>query len=94
MNVEAEIRDLKRRVSELEGSFGFLTRQVQTVHRDLLAFEAKTEDKLKEHDKRFDKIEGEIDYLRRDVGGLRSDLPKIVADAMREVNAEKPRRKS
>jgi hypothetical protein len=24
MNVEAEIRDLKRRVSEIEGSFGFL----------------------------------------------------------------------
>jgi chromosome segregation ATPase len=93
MNVEAEIRDLKRRVSELEGSFGFLTRQVQTVHKDLLAFEAKTEDKLKEHDKRFDKIDGELDYLRRDVRGLRSDLPKIVGDAMREANAEKPRRK-
>ena len=29
MNVEAEIRDLKRRVSEIEGSFGFLTQQVQ-----------------------------------------------------------------
>ena len=41
MNVEAEIRDLKRRVSELEGSFGFLTEQVKTVHRDLLAFEEK-----------------------------------------------------
>jgi predicted nucleic acid-binding Zn-ribbon protein len=93
MNVEAEIRDLKRRVSELEGSFGFLTRQVQAVHKDLLAFEAKTEDKLKEHDKRFDKIEGELDYLRRDVRGLRSDLPKIVGDAMREANAESPRRK-
>ena len=93
MNVEAEIRDLKRRVSELEGSFGFLTRQVQTVHKDLLAFEAKTEDKLKEHDKRFDKIEGELVYLRQDVRGLRSDLPKIVGDAMREANGEKPRRK-
>jgi predicted RNase H-like nuclease (RuvC/YqgF family) len=93
MNVEAEIRDLKRRVSELEGSFGFLTRQVQTVHKDLLAFEAKTEDKLKEHDKRFDKIEGELDYLRRDVRGLRSDLPKIVGDAVRGANAEQPRRK-
>jgi hypothetical protein len=93
MNVEAEIRDLKRRVSELEGSFGFLTRQVQTVHKDLLAFEAKTEDKLKDHDKRFDKIDGELDYLRRDVRGLRSDLPKIVGDAVREANAEKPRRK-
>ena len=86
MNVEAEIRDLKRRVSELEGSFGFLTRQVQTVHKDLLAFEAKTEGKLKEHDKRFDKIE-------QDIQGLRDDMPKIVGDAMREVNAEKSRRK-
>jgi predicted nucleic acid-binding Zn-ribbon protein len=86
MNVEAEIRDLKRRVSELEGSFGFLTRQVQTVHKDLLAFEAKTEDKLKEHDKRFDKIE-------RDIRGLREDMPKIVGDAVRGANAEKPRRK-
>jgi predicted nucleic acid-binding Zn-ribbon protein len=87
MNVEAEIRDLKRRVSELEGSFGFLTRQVQTVHKDLLAFEAKTEDKLKEHDKRFDKIE-------RDIRGLRDDMPKIVGDAVREANVAKPPRKS
>ena len=86
MNVEAEIRDLKRRVSELEGSFGFLTRQVQTVHKDLLAFEAKNDDKLKEHDKRFDKIE-------QDIQGLRDDMPKIVGDALREANAEKPRRK-
>jgi predicted nucleic acid-binding Zn-ribbon protein len=87
MNVEAEIRELKRRVSELEGSFGFLTRQVQTVHKDLLAFETKTEDKLKEHDRRFDKID-------RDIQSLRDDIPKIVGDVMREVNAEKPRRKS
>ena len=94
MNVEAEIRELKRRVSELEGSFGFLTRQVQSVHKDLLAFEAKTEDKLKEHDKRFDKVDSELDYLRRDVRGLREDLPKIVGEAAREANAEKSRLKS
>jgi hypothetical protein len=29
MNIEAEIRDLKRRVSELEESFGFLTQQIK-----------------------------------------------------------------
>jgi len=86
MNVEAEIRDLKRRVSELEGSFGCLPRQVQTVHKDLLAFEAKTEDKLKEHDKRFDNIE-------RDIQGLRDDMPRIIGDVIREVNAEKSRRR-
>ena len=38
MDVEAEIRDLKRRVGELEGGFGFLTQQLQGVHRDLLGF--------------------------------------------------------
>jgi hypothetical protein len=39
MNVEAEIRDLKRRVAEIEGSFGFLTQQIKSVHKDLLAFQ-------------------------------------------------------
>ena len=37
-DVEAEICDIKRRISELEGPSGFLTRQVQGVHKDLLSF--------------------------------------------------------
>jgi hypothetical protein len=51
MNVEAEIRDLKRRMSEIEGSFGFPTPQVKSAHKDLLAFQAKTE-------QRFDAVDG------------------------------------
>ena len=82
INVEAEIRELKRRVSELEGSFGFLTKQVQGVHKDLLRFEEKTDKKLREHDGRFDR-------LGQDLKGLRTDLPKIVGDAMREANRER-----
>jgi hypothetical protein len=78
MDVEAEIRDLKRRVGEPEGSFGFLTRQIQGVHKDLLAFEEKTDKKLLEHDARFDRLE-------QDIRGLRTDLPKFVGDTMREV---------
>ena len=81
MDVEAEIRDLKRRVDELEGSFGFLTRQIQGVHKDLLSFEEKTDKKLREHDARFDRLE-------QGVRGLRTDLPKIVGDTMREVLRE------
>ena len=50
INVEAEIRVLKRRVGELEGSFGFLTQQVKAVHKDLLAFETKTEERFKKVD--------------------------------------------
>jgi predicted RNase H-like nuclease (RuvC/YqgF family) len=101
MNVEAEIRDLKRRVSELEGSFGFLTQQVKTMHRDLLAFQEKTEQRFDQVDKRFDKIDGRLDkvdsrldHLDRDVRELRTDMPKIVGDTMREVLAEQSRKKS
>jgi predicted nuclease with TOPRIM domain len=90
MNVEAEIRDLKRRVSEIEGSFGFLTQQIQNVHKELLTFEEKTE-------QRFDRLEGKVDALDRKIDtkidGLAKSLPGIISDTMREVLNEKPRKK-
>jgi uncharacterized coiled-coil DUF342 family protein len=99
MNVEAEIRDLKRRVSEIEGSFGFLTQQIKSVHKDLLAFQEKTEQKFdqidtnfKKVDSRFDKVDGRLDHLDRGLQGLRTDMPKIVSDALRDYEV-KPRKK-
>jgi hypothetical protein len=81
MDVEAEIRDLKRRVGEIEGSFGFLTEPVKGVHKDLLRFEEKTDRKLQEHDGRFDRLD-------QDIKGLRTDMPKIVGETLREVLRE------
>jgi archaellum component FlaC len=79
MNVEAEIRDLKRRVGELEGSFGFLNEQVKSVHRDLLTFQERTE-------QRFDRIESKVDSLDRKidakVDGLARSLPGIMRDVL------------
>jgi len=96
MNVEAEIRDLKRRVSELEGSFGFLTDQVKGVHRDLLAFQEKTEQRFDRIDGRFgqvdgrlDKVEGRLDHIEKSVKDLRHDMPGIVGETMREVLRER-----
>ena len=87
MDVEAEIRDLKRRVSEMEGSFGFLTRQIKGVHKDLLAFQARTERRFDELtgkvEGRFAKVEGRLDRVESEVRGLRKDMPGIVGDAMR-----------
>src|SRR5579872_4329764 len=98
MNVEAEIRDLKRRVGELEGSFGFLTQQIKSVHKDLLAFQAKTDQRFEKlegkMDSRFDKVDGRLDLVERGLRNLRTDMPKIVGDAIREVQSGKPRRKS
>lgn len=96
-NVEAEIRDLKRRVSEIEGSFGFLTRRVQNVHKDLLAFEKKTEQSFDKVDGRFDRLDGKVDVLDRKidtkVDGLVSALPGIVVDAVREANRERDKKR-
>jgi flagellar capping protein FliD len=90
MNVEAEIRDLKRRVGEIEGSFGFLTRQLRSVHKDLLTFQAKTEQRFEAVDQkftavdaRFDKVDGRLDRLDGSLRKLRDDMPGIVGDAVR-----------
>jgi hypothetical protein len=92
MNVEAEIRDLKRRVSELEGSFGFLTQQVGAVHRDLLAFQERTEQRFADVDKRFDRLESKVDGLDRKIetkiDGLARALPGIVGDALRDYEVK------
>jgi predicted RNase H-like nuclease (RuvC/YqgF family) len=90
---------LKRHVNEMEGSFGFLTRQVQGVHKDLLRFEEKTDTKLQEHDARFDRLEAKLDSVDRKidsldrkidtkVDGLAKSLPGIVGDVVREVMRE------
>jgi hypothetical protein len=92
MNVEAEIRDLKRRVSELEGSFGFLTQQVKAVHKDLLEFQEKTEQRFDKVDGGLNKIDSKFDLLDRGLRGLRSDLPKIVGETMREVLSDTRKR--
>jgi hypothetical protein len=105
MNVEAEIRDRKRRVSGLEGScgegtFGFLAHQLSTFHKDLLAFQEKTGQRFDQIDAkfdgmngRFDKIDSRLDHIDRSDCELRTDLRKIVGDAMREVLAEQSRKK-
>jgi chromosome segregation ATPase len=102
MNVEAEIRDLKRRVSELEGSFGFLTQQIGSVHKDLIAFQAKTEQrfdaidgKFAAADARFDRVDGRLDRVDTGLRRLREEMPGIVGDAVRTVmraSEKKPRK--
>jgi tetrahydromethanopterin S-methyltransferase subunit G len=98
VNREAEIRDLKRRVSEVEGScgegtFGFLAHQISTFHKGLLAFQEKTEQRFDQIDARFGKIDSRLDRIDRNVRELHTNMRKIVGDTMREVFAEQSRKK-
>jgi hypothetical protein len=96
MDVEAEIRELKRRVGELEGSFGFLTQQIKGVHKDLLAFQARTEERfgviegrLDRMDGRLDRMDSRFDRIDTEIRGLRTDMPRIVGEVMRDVLRER-----
>ena len=95
MDVEGEIRDLKRRVGELEGGFGFLTQQVRAVHLDVLNFQDQTNQRFDKVDGRLDridggldKVEGRLDRVEAEVRQLREELPTVVGDMMREVLRE------
>jgi hypothetical protein len=66
--------------------------QLKSVHKDLLTFQAKTEQrfeaidaKFEAVDARFDKVDGRLDRLETGVRKLRGDMPGIVGDAMRTV---------
>jgi hypothetical protein len=90
MDVEAEIRDL-RRVGELEGSFEFLIGQVKGVHRSLLGFQAETKDESRtvrtERKEQFGQVNSCLDRLEKEGKQLRKDLPGLVGDAMRDARA-------
>jgi hypothetical protein len=84
MNIEGEMRDLQRRVSVIENSFIFLTQHMKAFHKDLLAFQARTEQRL-------GKLDGRLDMVERRIRGLREDMPAIVRDARRAAPRKRRR---
>jgi hypothetical protein len=63
----------------------------ERLHKDLLTFRAKTErrfdrmiGRLDNIIGRLDKIDGRLGRLDRGLRGLRTDMPKIVGDALRD----------
>jgi hypothetical protein len=77
-DVESEIRDLKRRVGELEGTYGFLTGQVRDVHRAVLGFQEQANDRFDGLDGRVDGLDGRMDRLEQSVDALPRALAEIV----------------
>lgn len=86
MDVEAEIRDLKRRVGELEGSYSFLTGQLRDVHRSVLGFQAQTNERFDTLEGKVDGLEGKVDGLEHRFDGLERNvdqLPRALAEVVR-----------
>lgn len=56
MKLEDRVRDLERRVGELEGSFQFITGQLKGVHASLINFQGEAHE-------RFDRVEAKLDAM-------------------------------
>ena len=63
--------------------------QIRGVHKDLLAFQARTEQRFERVEGRLDRHDGRLDRIEKGVRGLREDLPGIVGNAMRAALRER-----
>ena len=88
------MRNLTRHAGGFEGTFAGTALHISALHKDLLAFQARMEqrfDRVLGRNGRFDKIEGKFERIERELRGLRADIPKIVRRAVRDALHSKGR---
>ena len=97
MDVEAEIRDLKRRVGDLEGAFSVLTGQIRNVQPDLQDFRTETQVSFERFGTVLSGLDGKLEsFLRRmdrvelQVWSIRDDLPELVKIAFADGRGRTP----
>ena len=98
MDVEAEILDLKHRMTVLENevkaNHDFSVKlfiYIRDMRDDiaLLRSHAVVMDKRVEHlEQRMERVESDIAALRSEFNAFRQELPSLIADTMREVLRE------
>jgi hypothetical protein len=84
MDVHDEIRDLKRRVGDLEGAVSVLTGQLSRVHPDLLLLQRQTSSSFERVEGVMGRLIARLDTVNTQVWSLRDDLPAILGEALKK----------
>ena len=82
MDVENEIKELKRRVGDLEGAVSVLSGQVGKVHPELVALAAANTRNFDKVEAMVGKVASRLDMLNTQIWSLRDDMPQLVATAL------------
>lgn len=84
MDIEAELRHLKRRVDDLEGVVNDLTGQFRAIHPELMALKSETARRFDVADGQMVRIVNRLDSVNTQVWSLRDDLPLLFRRALDE----------
>ena len=84
MDLETEIKDLKRRVGDLEGAVNVLAGQFSKVHPGLVALTESAGRRFDSVDSLINRAVERLDTVNTQVWSLRDDLPHLVATALRQ----------
>lgn len=87
MDVEAEIMQLKQRVGDLEGAVNVLSRQMSSLHPDLVKLNELSIRHFDAIDMTLARFMKRLDTVNTQVWSLRDDLPQLVGDAVRKTLA-------
>ena len=79
MDIETEIRDLKRRVGDLEGAVNVLTGQMRQVHPELAAMRDVATRRFDTTEQIMERIARRLDTMNTQIWSLRDDLPTLLA---------------
>lgn len=85
MDIESEIKELKRRVDGLEGVVSVLSGHLAKVHPEVVTLKVGTIDRFDKVEDLVGKVIARVDMLNTQVWSLRDDLPEILEAAMNKV---------
>jgi hypothetical protein len=85
MDVEFEIRDLKRRVGDLEGAVNVLAGHVGGVQPELLALRNLTASHFDKFEVTMGSFVKRLDTMNTQIWSLRDDFPDLLSAAVRKV---------
>lgn len=82
MDVETELRDLERRVRNLEGALNVLAGQVGALHPDLRSLKDLSVDRFTKIEDAMSRFVNRLDTMNTQIWSLRDDFPEMIGMAM------------